>query len=187
MSAIAIFQHQSISGSIHFSQKRKDSPVILKFCLKGIHEPCALHIHEYGDTSDGCRSLGGHFNPTKKKHGQHAGDVIFNVFPDSKGNYNSTFITKELSLQNGNPHNIVGRSVVIHAFQDDYGKKGREDSEGKFVPYKKMSDYEIQYYTKMSGYKQGTRQEMVSTLEKGSLETGNAGGRVAYAIIALSK
>ena len=79
MSAIAIFQHQSISGSIHFSQKRKDSPVILKFSLKGIHEPCALHIHEYGDTSDGCRSLGGHFNPTKKKHGQHAGDIIFNV------------------------------------------------------------------------------------------------------------
>lgn len=187
MSAIAIFQHQSISGSIHFSQKRKDSPVKIEFSLKGIHEPCALHIHEYGDTSDGCRSLGAHFNPTKKKHGQHAGDVIFNVFPDSKGNYNSTFVTKELSLQNGNPHNILGRSVVIHAFQDDYGKKGREDSEGKFVPYKKMSDYEIQYYTKMSGYKQGTRQEMVSTLEKGSLETGNAGSRVAYAIIALSK
>lgn len=187
MSAIAIFEHQKVSGSIHFTQKRKDGPVQIQFSLKGIQKPCALHIHEYGDTTNGCQSLGGHFNPTNKKHGEHAGDIVFNIFPDKRGNYESIFTTKELSLQNGNSRNIIGRSVVIHAFQDDYGKKGRNDKEGNWIPYKKMSDYEIQYYTKMSGYKQGTRKEMVSQLEKGSLITGNAGGRVAYAIIALSK
>lgn len=187
MSAIAIFQNQPITGSIRFTQKTKKSPVLMEFSLKGFSGPCALHIHEYGDTSDGCHSLGAHFNPTNKKHGKHSGDVIFNVFPDSKGNYNSVFSTDELSLQNGNKKNILGRSVVIHGFQDDYGKQGRNDKDGNFVPYSKMSDMDIQYYTKMSGYKLSSKKNNIQQLERGSLETGNAGSRVAYAIIALAK
>lgn len=187
MSAIAIFQNQSITGSIRFTQKRKNSSVIMTFSLKGFKGPCALHIHEYGDTTDGCASLGGHFNPTNKKHGQHCGDVIFNVFPDKNGNYQNIFETKDLSLVNGNKKNILGRSVVIHGFQDDYGKQGRINGEGVLIPYREMSDDDIEYFTKMSGYKVSSRETNIQQLEKGSLQTGNAGSRVAYAIIALAK
>ena len=46
----------------------------------------AIHIHEFGDTTDGCKSLGPHYNPENTTHGsflypdnpRHVGDLINN-------------------------------------------------------------------------------------------------------------
>ena len=28
-----------------------------------------IHVHEFGDTSEGCMSMGAHYNPFNKTHG----------------------------------------------------------------------------------------------------------------------
>ena len=49
-----------------------------------------FHIHEKGDLSKGCASMGGHYNPLNKTHGgldtiiRHLGD-LGNIIADYKG------------------------------------------------------------------------------------------------------
>lgn len=83
-----------------------------------------FHIHEFGDCSapDGS-SAGGHFNPTKTKHGapdaveRHAGD-LGNLATDPKGRAHYERIDKMITLEGENT--IIGRSVVVHANADDF-------------------------------------------------------------------
>lgn len=65
----------------------------------------AIHIHTYGDMRDGCKSLGGHWNPSKKKHGSlsygknhHHGDMINNITSNSKGEVNIKYKDPHLKL-----------------------------------------------------------------------------------------
>jgi superoxide dismutase, Cu-Zn family len=83
-----------------------------------------FHIHEKGElTDDKLTSAGGHFNPGKHKHGgpdtpeKHAGD-LGNITADEKGvaKVNATF--KGVSLS-GAEDGIIGRSVIVHAKEDD--------------------------------------------------------------------
>ena len=184
MNAIAVFDNQPIQGKVFFTQTNSQSPVILQFQLSGFHHISAIHIHEYGDLSEGCKSLGGHFNPTNKLHGHHAGDIVFNAIPNKKGEYIYTYKTKELSLYPGKK-NIIGRSLVIHNYIDDYGKQGRFIEKDDFQLYQEMTYENIVLFTKMSGYPLKSKKEMISKLMSSSLETGNAGERLACAIIGL--
>ncbi|ESO91447.1 hypothetical protein LOTGIDRAFT_105793, partial [Lottia gigantea] len=83
-----------------------------------------LHVHEYGDMSDSCNSLGGHFNPDNKEHGgphketRHGGDYG-NIECDDKGVVHRTFIDDYTSLEDR--YSILGRSIVIHENADDLG------------------------------------------------------------------
>merc|ERR1711860_21834 len=81
-----------------------------------------FHIHEFGDTTNGCVSAGPHLNldkcehggPTDGKGGRHTGDLGNAVAIED------SFI----SLTGAN--SIVGRSLVVHADADDLGKGGHE-------------------------------------------------------------
>lgn len=83
-----------------------------------------FHIHEFGDCSaaDGS-SAGGHFNPKKTKHGapeaveRHAGD-LGNLAADGKGHARYDRIDKIITLEGEDT--IIGRSIVVHANEDDY-------------------------------------------------------------------
>jgi Cu-Zn family superoxide dismutase len=82
-----------------------------------------FHVHEFGDISspDGT-SAGGHFNPTGAPHGardadqRHAGD-FGNIEADASGVANVDFVDKKISFDG--PTSILGRSVVVHAKEDD--------------------------------------------------------------------
>lgn len=82
-----------------------------------------FHVHEHGDcSSHDASSAGGHFNPTHKKHGgpdsheRHVGD-LGNLDADATGRAHYDRVDKVISL-NG-PDSIIGKSIVIHAGEDD--------------------------------------------------------------------
>jgi Cu-Zn family superoxide dismutase len=128
-------------GTIWFTQMNIDSPVRVDIDLygpakDGFH---GLHVHEKNiknlcrnnnkNVKDCCSLLGGHFNPYPKwsltnqegtPHGSHVGDLTFNIEFINKSASLSYFDTL-INLFSYHPHNIVGRSVVLHEDEDDTG------------------------------------------------------------------
>ncbi|KAL5519858.1 SOD1 [Sanghuangporus baumii] len=122
-----------VTGTVTFSQVGAFAPVIVSGEIKNLDRNAkrGFHIHQLGDATNGCLSAGAHFNPLGKTHGaptdinRHAGD-LGNIETDGSGLANFTISDKLISL-NG-PFSIVGRSVVVHAGEDDLGKGGDEES-----------------------------------------------------------
>ena len=104
--------------------------------------PHGFHIHQLGDTSGGCKSTGGHFNPlqvspppsgpltltTQLRHGapgdlyRHVGD-LGNILAGEDGVAVVSLEDTQLSLTG--LASIVGRGVVVHAGMDDLGRVSR--------------------------------------------------------------
>lgn len=112
-----------ITGTIKFVEVEGGVKVsgVVKGLTPGKH---GFHVHEKGDLSDpALKSAGGHFNPGKHKHGgpeaeeHHAGDWG-NITADEKGEAKIVGMFKGVTL-NGKEDGIVGRSVIIHAKEDD--------------------------------------------------------------------
>jgi len=201
MKAIALFDKQ-IQGVVEFSQSDPKGHLTIRFKLSGFQSNSihAIHIHEFGDLREGCKTLGGHFNPMNKKHSHygrgHAGDLFNNLMSDKYGDFVYIMRTNQLSLFYGDKC-IIGRSVVIHEFADDYGLQGlylRESEESKpmegvFVYYDEMDVDELRDICEKLGYDEAnkTRKDMVARLNKESIASGNASKRIACAIIGLSK
>jgi Cu-Zn family superoxide dismutase len=123
-------------GEIIFKQNSPSENVSVYINLYNL-KPNAIHgfhIHQYGDISNGCDSLGPHFNPYNKKHGsitynkynRHVGDLINNIYVDRNGNVNYYFEDNLISLYGEN--SIIGRSIVIHNNKDDLGIGKNEES-----------------------------------------------------------
>jgi len=111
-----------VSGTVIFTAVEGGIKIVadVKNLTPGKH---GFHVHEHGDCSaaDGS-SAGGHFNPTKTKHGgpdspeRHVGD-FGNLVANEKGEAHYERIDHVISL-NG-PNSIVGKSIIIHAGEDD--------------------------------------------------------------------
>mmetsp|Transcript_45539 Transcript_45539/g.72833 ORF Transcript_45539/g.72833 Transcript_45539/m.72833 type:complete len:193 (+) Transcript_45539:456-1034(+) len=90
-----------------------------------------FHIHELGDLSGGCVTAKGHFNPFKRNHGgptdaeRHVGD-LGNIVANSNGVATVELMDELVQLNGAN--SIIGRSIVVHADEDDLGKGGFQDS-----------------------------------------------------------
>ena len=165
--AIAIFDSLKVKGTVKFHQCEKQNETIITFDLYGMipNKIRACHIHEYGDESQGCTSLGSHWNPYGSNHGyiclsmgknkpnkcspyqSHAGDLLNNISINRKGSFSYSYTDPRVQLRGDISDSIIGRSVVIHDGIDDLGLGGNPES----------------------------------------LKTGNAGGRMACAIIGHSK
>src|SRR5699024_8910439 len=85
-----------------------------------------FHFHEKGDCSaPDATSAGAHFNPTNQDHGNpqtpshHAGDML-NVKSDAQGVAAIDIENPDVSLQSGQPNDILGKALVLHAQPDDY-------------------------------------------------------------------
>ncbi|CAD8102296.1 unnamed protein product [Paramecium sonneborni] len=93
----------------------------------GLH---GFHIHEFGNLIKGCISAGPHYNPHEKLHGgpndqeRHVGD-LGNVY--SENGIANFKITDNLVKLNGQ-YSVIGRSMVVHANEDDLGKSDHPDS-----------------------------------------------------------
>jgi len=125
------FGDEAVKGTIRFSQAG-EGPTVIEADIEGLKPgPHGFHVHEFGDNTNGCVSAGAHFNPFGKQHGgpddenRHVGD-LGNVVADESGHARVTLKDAQVSL--GGEHSVVGRTIVVHADGDDYGKGGFEDS-----------------------------------------------------------
>jgi copper chaperone for superoxide dismutase len=119
-----------VKGVVRFSQDDKGACIIdgtIDGLAPGYH---GLHVHECGDISQGCESVGGHYNPKNVRHGspddgpdaRHAGD-LGNVFADDTGRAAFKLTDKVLNVPD-----IIGRALVVTSSPDDFGLGEHERS-----------------------------------------------------------
>ncbi|XP_041983799.1 superoxide dismutase [Cu-Zn] isoform X2 [Aricia agestis] len=134
-SAVAMVSSQfccgeRVMGVIRFQQSG-DGPLVADGSLDGMAPgPHGLHVHDAGDLSRGCSSIGDHYNPLGTPHGgpldpperRHAGD-LGNITADESGRATFRILDNVLKL-----HEIVGRSVAVKAGRDDLGRGASPDS-----------------------------------------------------------
>jgi len=127
-------------------------------------------VHQFGDNTNGCVSAGPHFNPHGKNHGgpkdenRHVGD-LGNVTANAEGNVEVEFEDHQLSL--AGPNSILGRTIVVHADQDDLGKGLL--SNAIIIP---ITIFSFSYF--LGGHDD-------------SLTTGHAGARLACGVVGVSQ
>jgi superoxide dismutase, Cu-Zn family len=108
-------------------------PVYYEFAVGGLglwayH---GVHIHEFGDLTEGCKTAGPHYNPYGKTHGgprdanRHAGD-LGNLVTDGRGAAEMCIADQVTTLYG--ERTIIGRSFVVHKNKDDLGRGGDEES-----------------------------------------------------------
>ena len=123
-------QHSDkVKGTILLMQK-PGTPTMIKGRIEGLESgEHGFHIHEFGDMTDGCASMGGHYNPDNVDHGSldegHVGD-LGNVTANDEGVADFTIIAKRVDLMGD--RSVVGRGMVIHADRDDLGQGSDAES-----------------------------------------------------------
>ncbi|CAL8577212.1 Superoxide dismutase [Cu-Zn] [Xanthoria parietina] len=132
--AVAVLRGDSnVKGTVTFEQASEQSPTTISYDIQG-NDPSAkrgMHVHQFGDNTNGCTSAGPHFNPFSKEHGapsdsvRHVGD-LGNFETDGQGNAKGS-VSDELIKLIG-PESVLGRTIVVHAGTDDLGKGGHEQS-----------------------------------------------------------
>ncbi|CAN4119422.1 unnamed protein product [Withania somnifera] len=128
--AVAVLKGNSnVEGVVTLSQD-DDGPTTVKVRITGLTPGLhGFHLHEYGDTTNGCMSTGAHFNPNKLTHGapgdeiRHAGD-LGNIEANADGVAEATIVDNQIPLTGTN--SVVGRALVVHELEDDLGKGGHE-------------------------------------------------------------
>jgi len=132
--AVAVFATRSVKGDVVFKQRKGGVEVNATFTqLAGNH---GFHIHKAGDLrGEGCKGACDHYHigppqhhggapgqtrsgqPGQTKKQRHTGD-LGNV---TEGSYR--YVLKDVLVED-----LFGRSVIIHADEDDYGLGGFDDS-----------------------------------------------------------
>jgi len=127
----------NVQGEVSFTQEG-NGKVKLEAAFSGLNpdKKHAIHLHENADCSaDDASSAGGHWNPTDDQHGKwkdsdgyHLGD-IGNLKADENGNATISFETDKWCIDcDDSDKNIVGRSVVLHADEDDFKSQPAGDA-----------------------------------------------------------
>jgi len=132
--AVCVLAGEKVKGVVNLIQDTPTCPVTIKGEIKGLTEGLhGFHIHEFGDNTNGCTTAGAHFNPNNSEHGgpedceghRHAGD-LGNVKADCSGIAKIDMQDSIITLHG--EKSILGRSVVVHANEDDLGKGCGEES-----------------------------------------------------------
>ena len=124
--AFAVLQSvkgSGVSGIVYFDDEGNGT-IRVEASVDGLSPgKHGFHIHEYGDCDMADLSLaGGHFNPEGVRHGgpesevHHAGDMG-NLVADSAGHAHLVLFDPDIAFSG--THDILGRSVIIHAGEDD--------------------------------------------------------------------
>ncbi|KAI9695870.1 MAG: Superoxide dismutase [Cu-Zn] [Candelina mexicana] len=132
--AVAVLRGDSnVKGTVTFEQESESSPTKVSWNVTGNDSNAerGMHIHQFGDNTNGCTSAGPHFNPFSKTHGapsddeRHVGD-LGNYKTDGQGNASGSVDDKLIKLIG--PESVLGRTIVVHAGTDDLGRGGHAES-----------------------------------------------------------
>ena len=132
----------AVNGIITFEQQTQNDPVQILVNITGLQKgqvvtKHGLHVHQKAinviesDPKTMCGSSGPHFNPTNTTHGditsqvRHIGD-FGNVIADQNGIILVRFNDTVSKLYG--PFGIIGRTIVLHALEDDLGLKEDQGS-----------------------------------------------------------
>ncbi|KAL8227218.1 hypothetical protein R6Q57_017050 [Mikania cordata] len=128
--AVAVLKGtSSVEGVVTLTQEG-DGPTTVNVKVTGLTPGLhGFHLHEFGDTTNGCISTGPHFNPNGLTHGapeddiRHAGD-LGNIIANADGVAEAVIVDNQIPLSG--PNAVVGRAFVVHELADDLGKGGHE-------------------------------------------------------------
>ena len=137
-------QYARVSGLIHFNELPEGGTRISGAIVglpPGRVTERGLHIHQSGDITNGCESMGEHYNPFNKLHGprvihsrtnyeRHVGDLA-NIIFDVNGNAEFDFVDYLVEL-NG-PHSVIGRGIILHENRDDLGQGSMTGNSGERI------------------------------------------------------
>lgn len=94
---------QSMTGEITFKQWNINAPILVSMNISGLPAgKHSVHIHAFGDVTDGCKSTGPHFRSS----------IIGNV--EAKDGEDVEVSYETLGLNLFGLSGVLGRSVVIH-------------------------------------------------------------------------
>lgn len=125
-----------VTGTVTFTET--DGTVVVTAELENITPagPRGFHVHEVGDCSaPDATSAGGHFDPHGHPHGapsvgeHHVGD-LGNIVARDDGTASYSMTVDFLTVSPGDA-SVVGRSVVVHAQQDDFETQPTGDAGGR--------------------------------------------------------
>ncbi len=115
--AVAVLRGEGkVTGTVTFVQESESSPTTISYEITG-NDPNVkrgMHVHEFGDNTNGCISAGAHYNPHKNTHAgpddakRHAGD-LGNIATDQNGVAKGTMTDRIVKLIG--PESVVGRMV----------------------------------------------------------------------------
>ncbi|XP_055357758.1 superoxide dismutase [Cu-Zn]-like [Paramacrobiotus metropolitanus] len=123
----------TVSGTVKIDQAGAGQPTMYTGTISGLpaNSQHGVHVHYFGDLSNGCTSGGDHFNPLNMTHGgltdmvRHVGD-LGNAVADANGVITIS-ITDTVSQLVGS-NSVIGRLFVLHQNMDDLGKGGNATS-----------------------------------------------------------
>jgi len=126
-----------VTGTLTFEKsKSKQSFTLIHYDICGLTQGLhGLHVHEKADFSNGCLSTLNHFNPDFNNHSsatdlfKHLGD-LGNILVADNGCAKGTNLQSDLPFEKWEKETIFGRSIVVHAGEDDLGQGGDDASRG---------------------------------------------------------
>uniref|UniRef100_A0A3Q0QTH7 Superoxide dismutase [Cu-Zn] n=1 Tax=Amphilophus citrinellus TaxID=61819 RepID=A0A3Q0QTH7_AMPCI len=114
----------SIQGVVRFLQLSEDR-CLIDGTVDGLEPgPHGLHVHTLGDLTLDCLSCGEHYNPFGRQHGgpedpeRHVGD-LGNIIAGPDGRASFRLEDSQLKVWD-----VIGRSMVVDAGEDDLGRGG---------------------------------------------------------------
>jgi Cu-Zn family superoxide dismutase len=128
--AVACFKSGPVEGEILAKQIGPTTVHIVATFSKLPKGKHGFHIHKAGDLrGEGCKGACAHFHKgSPQPHGgyktrrRHTGD-LGNIELSAKGHLKKTYTLKGLRIPE-----LWGRSIIVHADEDDLGEGGHEDS-----------------------------------------------------------
>ncbi|XP_071515503.1 superoxide dismutase [Cu-Zn]-like [Panulirus ornatus] len=127
-----------VVGTLKFQQFQPNAFVQITGNISGLTVgPHGFHVHQWGvaGASQGCKDAGGHYNPEGFNHSapnsteRHVGDLgNIDSVDDGSGSGTSLVDIKDNVISLWGRQSIVGRSIVVHAGEDDLGLGGTAES-----------------------------------------------------------